>query len=271
MKSRETRQYAMLVRVRDFGDGHQALFTASTIGGQAFATVAAAVAQLSVHAKSKMVTPREGRASKKSARLALIQRIETIGRTAAVIAEQAPGFDDPFRLPELWRESDEMVLTVGRAFVRDAEGVKDQFIAHAMPDTFAAHLQELVDRFEEAVRGQEGVRTAQTAAQSGIGAAIESGLNAVRLLDVLVANQLQDDAVALAVWRQERRIGRSRKSRSRRGTAQPVEAPTAPPPVDSSVPLGGPVATAPPTAVAAPAVAEPKQPTAPDVHLAVAS
>jgi hypothetical protein len=45
---------------------HQDLFPDSSVGGQAFATVAAAVAQLSAHVQSKLSTAREGRGSKKS-------------------------------------------------------------------------------------------------------------------------------------------------------------------------------------------------------------
>ncbi len=49
MNARDIRRYEMLVRVRDFGSAQSDLFPASTLGGQAFATVAASVAAVSQH------------------------------------------------------------------------------------------------------------------------------------------------------------------------------------------------------------------------------
>jgi hypothetical protein len=38
-------------------------------------------------------------------------------------------------------------------------------------------------------------------------AALESVMEAVRKLDVIVANRLHDDAVTMAVWKRARRVG----------------------------------------------------------------
>ena len=43
MTTIETRPYEMLVRVRDFGEAHRDRFPASSVAGQAFATVGEAV------------------------------------------------------------------------------------------------------------------------------------------------------------------------------------------------------------------------------------
>ena len=136
MTRMEMRRYAMLARVRDFGQAHRDLFPESSVGGQAFATVAAAVAELSEHAVAKMSSAREGIRAMKDARHWLVDRLEAIARTARAIAADRPGFDDSFRLPRQY--SNAALATIARVFIQDAEATKDQFVAHGLPDTFVA-------------------------------------------------------------------------------------------------------------------------------------
>jgi hypothetical protein len=214
----------MFVRVKDFGEAHRDLFPESTVGGQAFATVGAVVAQLSAHVVSKMSSAREGQRAKPMARDALVERLETIGRTARAIAAETPGFDDPFRMPR--RQTDETLLMAGRVFVEDAEVGRSRFIGHGLPETFVADLSGLVEKFEQAIRSREAGRSARAVAQAGIGAALLSGLAAVRQLDVIVANQLAGDSAALAGWERDRRVGYP--NRGRNVAAAPTPAPAAP-------------------------------------------
>ena len=103
MNGLDTRRYEMLVRVRDFGTAHPHLFPPSTLGDQAFATVAAVVTQLSEHAATQLSgrgTAREGTTSKAVAREALREDLDAIIRTARAVALDMPGTDDKFR-PEL--------------------------------------------------------------------------------------------------------------------------------------------------------------------------
>ena len=69
-----------------------------------------------------------------------------------------------------------------------------------------SELHDLVEKFESAVRARDAGRSAQTAAQAGIAAALLSGLAAVRKLDVIVTNQLHGDSAQLAVWDRDRRV-----------------------------------------------------------------
>jgi diaminopimelate epimerase len=73
----------------------------------------------------------------------------------------------------------------------------------------------------------------QTATWASIEAALESAMEAVRKLDVIVANRLHDDAVTMAVWERERRVGYPKSGvASATSAAAPavrsVVAPTAP-------------------------------------------
>jgi hypothetical protein len=239
----------MLVRVRDFGAVHRAQFPESTRGGQAFAAVAAAVTQLREHSASKMSTAGEGRTAKNVARQALLDKLEAVGRTARAIGGDIPGFEDPFRLPRQ-RQTDQTLLTAGRVFVHDAEGAKQEFVAHGMPPDFPADVTALVDRFEESITRRETLRGTQAAAQAGTAAALLAGLAAVRKLDVIVANQLGSDPVALGQWERARRVVHQR-SRGSRAAAHTAAA------AGPAAPSLEPVATA-PAAAAAPAAEGPE-------------
>ena len=205
MRTIEKRQYKMLARVRDFGNTRRELFPESSPGGQQFGVVAKAVKQLSEQAMANAAAAGERASTKARGQRALIDRLEAISRTARVIAEGTPGLEDKFHLPD--PQTDEALLTAGRVFARDAAGFTSQFVGHGMPETFLADLDDLVATFEKATRYRTAGRNDQTAARASIEAAVESGMEAVRKLDVIVANRLHDDAVTMAVWERERRVG----------------------------------------------------------------
>jgi len=233
----EMRRYAMLGRVRDFGQAHRDLFPESSVGGQAFATVATAVAELSDLAVAKMSSAREGVRAMEDARHWLIDRLEAISRTARAIAVDRPGFDDSFRLPRQY--SNEALVTIARVFIQDSEAMKGQFVAHGLAETFVAELQKLLGNFEQATRDREAGRSARIAAHAGIEKALLAGLAAVRKLDVIVANQLERDPATLAVWERERRMESGRRPKATVPTIKPVPAPqVSDPPTPVSQPPG---------------------------------
>ena len=204
MRTIDTRRYEMLVRVRDFGDAHAHLFPAKGLAREQFAIVTAAAEELNTYAVSKMLAAREGASPKAMARKALRDRLETIGRTARAVARNTPGLEDKFALPA--RLTDHGLLTAGRAFAHDAGAFTPQFVAHSLPDTFLADLNELIEKFDQTIRERDAGKDGHTAAQASIDAAVASGMGAVLNLDVIVANQLHDDPVTMAVWRRDRRV-----------------------------------------------------------------
>ena len=211
MKTIETRRYEMLVRIRDFGNAREDLFPESSLAAKHFATVDAAVKKLSGHAAVKMSAAREGKSNKATAREALIESLETISRTARAMAEDTPGLEDKFYLPD--PRTDQALLTAGRVFGSDAGPFRDTFIAHAMPKTFVDDLHALVDGFEQAIHDREAGKDDHAAARANMEAVMSSGTAAVYKLDAIIANQLRDDPGAMAAWRRDRQVGyrRSRK------------------------------------------------------------
>ncbi len=220
MRTKETRQYEMFVRVRDFREAHRDLFPKKREGGQAFATVAAAVTQLTAYDDSKSKTSEEGKEAKAIARQALFDEIKSISRTAHVIARKSPGFGDLFKMPKSSRPTDQAVLGAGRVFADNAKSVRDRFLAHGMPETFVADLKRLVEMFGEAIRERQTGKERQAVAHRGLATALASGLDAVRALDIIVANVVRDDADALAAWEHDRKVEIPRRSKGR--TAAPA-------------------------------------------------
>jgi hypothetical protein len=212
----------MLVRIQAFGATHKDKFPDGSIGGKAFAAVDAAVAQLSHHALDKMATRREEIRLKAAARRKLAEQLEKIARTARVIAQDKPGFDDPFRVTRL--RSDQALVTAGRMFAREAERVKPVFVAHNLRESVLTELPGLVETLDQAIRSRDTGRIDQTAAQAGIDAAIASGLAAARKLDIIVPNAFEDDPIILRVWDTQRHLGRTRRPR----TAATAPLPTVP-------------------------------------------
>jgi molecular chaperone GrpE (heat shock protein) len=229
MKSIETRRYEMLVRVRNFGQTFGRLFPQSSLAGQMFGTIADAVKHLEEHNVAMMSTAPAAKNTRAIARDALRNRLEAIARTAREIAESTPGLEDKFALPE--GANDQELLTAGRLFVRDAEPFKAQFIALALPQTFVSDLTHVVDNFERALRDRDAGKSENTAAKASIESALASGLAAVRKLDVIVSNTLQDDAVTMAVWERERRVRYRNRVKAAVTPASP-----APEPPEASVP-----------------------------------
>jgi hypothetical protein len=224
MNEDERRQYEMLVRVRDFGGGYGDLFPASSVARRNFAAVAAAVAELDAQELAHMAASVSARAERKTMeREALLARLQAINQTARVLAEEAPGLDLHFEVPS--PATDQMLLTTGRKFARDAEPLSSRFVAHGMAATFVADLRALVDSFERALRDQGAGREGRRAARARTRAALASGLAAVRSLDAIVTNHLRDDVVTRTVWERDRRI--VHRERAKRTDAAPEPAPAA--------------------------------------------
>ena len=225
MNLNETRRYEMLTRVSKFGETHRELFPESSLGGRAFAVVAAAVAELTEHSRVRTSKRRMGQGARRTAREALIPQLEAIVRTARVIAVESPGFDDPFYLPR--RGSDQSLLTAGRSFVHDAQAHTAEFVSHNLPETFVTDLEERVEEFERSVRGLEAGRDGEAAARAATEVAFASALAAVRKLDVLVVNQLRADPVTMAVWERDRRVDYRKRTRKAAAPSAVVSGETA--------------------------------------------
>jgi hypothetical protein len=204
MTKRQRSQYQMFVRVRDFGITHAVRFPEGSEGSKAFAAVTAAVADIDAFNKQKQTGRRDGQHEKLAVKQALVKRLRTIASSARVLGRTVPGADAKF--PPLTRTDDVSVLQSGRLFLQEAEPVKDSFIRCGLPTTFVDDLQQAVTRFEQTIAGNSAGRIGAIVSGKGISATITQGIQTVRALDVLVANVLDDDQVAMNTWKRQRHV-----------------------------------------------------------------
>jgi len=246
MRSNELRRYEMFVRVVKFGDRYRTQLAASPPAKEAMKAIETVVTELGDHVVSKLSTDPLGKRARRIARERLWTMLEAFARTARAIAESTPGLEDKFQLPV--QGSDQELVAAGRMFARDAEAFKAQFLAHAMPKKFLADLAEAADRLDRATGDRQGERDGNNAARANIMAALAAGSAAVQKLDVIVANMLGDDRVAMQVWQQDRHVGVSTR-KAKKGKPAPAPAPAP-----------APVATTPPAPAQAPPVPAPASP-----------
>ena len=226
MTRHETLRYEMFLRVRDFGSSHREHYPASSPAGQAFAAVAAAAAKIDQHASAKRLAGEDSRKVKTNVTSAIRRRLTLVARAARLVAGTTPDDLGRFTLPAT--QTAEALVTAARVFVRDGQTHLERFVSLGVPKTMAADLQTLVNRFDEADRTWRAGQAERTAAQDGINQAMQLGLDAIRILDVIVPNTADGDPVLGASWRRARRQGRKAKPAATK-LAAPAESTGTPP------------------------------------------
>lgn len=224
MTANETRRYEMLTRVREFGQTCRACFEDSPQALRQFEIVATEVARMGEHAVGKMSSARQGVPQRAQARAALIERLTAISGTARALDPDVPGLGDRLRLPRA--RGEQVLITTGRLFAREAAPVASHFVAHGMPPDFITGLLALVERLERAIAVRLQEKSGHAAARARIGASMAAALDAVKRLDAFVGNRLQHDPVMLATWRHARHVRHARTSVAgvTTGEAPPPEA-----------------------------------------------
>jgi hypothetical protein len=233
MNVREMRQYEMLVRVRAFGVLQADRFPEGSPAKAALATIDQAVTNLTEYAVAQMAATRRTTEQRAVAREALLDALETISRTARVIAEREPGFQNTFQVPR--RKPATALLTAGRLFARDAAQSAALFAARGVSGSFISELTALVERFEEAIRGRQQVRKENAAARARIDAVLSAGMAAVREIDVLVANLFREDTNLTAAWVLDRQVQYPKPGKAQTPAATPA-VPVEPPALVERIP-----------------------------------
>jgi hypothetical protein len=219
MNAKETRQYEMLLRVRDFGNAHRELFAGSSVAQQAFAAVGRAIDDLTATDMRKMSASISARAGRKTAaREALTDVLLKVSQLVKVLRARGQT-TPPFELPE--SRGDQALLTAGRQFARDAAALEAEFTGHGMAPT---HIAGITAAFEEATRDRGMSRADHTAARTRIQELVSSALLEVRRLDLIIDNELAGDKVIEAVWKQVRRVDDPRRPRTTGAPEPPAPA-----------------------------------------------
>src|SRR6187399_86498 len=114
MKKPERKRCEMFRRVDEFGNVYRDLFPADSVAGQAFHVVKTVVSTLGEETVATMRVKRGGQFTRKSAREALIKRLEAMARFAQAMGESKPGFKETFQFPA--DTSDQALIAAGRLF-----------------------------------------------------------------------------------------------------------------------------------------------------------
>jgi hypothetical protein len=236
MNAQQTRQYEMLLRVRDFGNTHQDLFPDPGVARDTLTALGVVIADLAATDTAKRSATASARSDRKeAARQLLGDLLVKASQTARVIRAREPTLP-PFDAPA--RRTDQRLLAAARQFAKDAAPFDAAFVAHGMPLSAVADAAAAF----EAILHDRGVRRADhIAARARIRELLASAFGHVRTLNVIVNNEQGDDTAIQAVWKSARRVDDPR--RPRRPDAQDAPVPAtdgdaqAPPSSSSSLPV----------------------------------
>jgi len=239
MNKQQTRQYEMLLRLRDFGNSHGDLFAESTSATEAFASVNAAINELTTTDLVKLSASVSARADRQTiARKSLTELLLRASQLARVL--RARGVDvGAFELPE--SKSDQTLLTAARQFAQDAARFEAEFVGHGVAPTVIA---ESTAAFDKALRDRGMNRSGHKAAGTRIRDLIRTAMLDVRRLDLIVESVLANNHALRTSWKDARRVLRARGSYSS-AAAGAAPSPAPEPAADLPVPSDQPAASVP--------------------------
>jgi hypothetical protein len=210
MTDTERRRYEMFLRVRAFMTEHSTQFPATTLAGELATRLNNVIEDMDAHTmaqSSGRSATLQSSTSKAVARDELRRDLESISRTARVMANTMPGLEDKFRAPR--SVADQALLATARAFASDATPLKTEFTRRGLPDDFLEDLNADITAFEQAIDQKILQREAQVAATAAIDNTLDGGINIVRELDAIMRNQLSSDPASLAAWHSASHVERS--------------------------------------------------------------
>jgi hypothetical protein len=211
MEDRHHRNREMFLRLKAFGASHTDI-PSTTVWPQLLTDLNSVIAGLHGHVSSEEVgkgTKLAGTTTRAAARGALREDIEAIVRTARVIGETKPGFDERFRMPR--GDNDQAMLDLARgiaAIVADA-AVKAEFISHALPADFVEDLNTDIAAMQAAISDQSEGRADVKSAGVSIDETDAQGMKTARAMDVVVKNFFRNNAAVLAEWETARHVERA--------------------------------------------------------------
>ena len=111
------------------------------------------------------------------------------------------------------------LLSQARSILQEAKPFAATFVAHELPSNFLGQLLAAVDAFERARGERASSRDQRVAARARFEASMEAALRAVKQLNAIVSNKLNDTAGMLS-WNLARRVDYRRVRSSAAATPQ---------------------------------------------------
>jgi hypothetical protein len=200
MKQKIANLTATFKTTSDFGVKYAASFPPTSIGGQQFALITAAVTQtagLGAQQVSGGESAHAGVLSKVAARFHLHDDLLSItGAAHSLVLLGTPGLDGKFHMPR--SGSDQALLNAARAFQTDAAPFSAQFIQVGLPADFLTHLATDIADLEAAISAKGTGMGTQAGATRGLEDAAQKAAVALHILKTIVPNVFKNDPVKLA-------------------------------------------------------------------------
>lgn len=228
MEDSQHRSREMFLRLKDFSASHTDI-PATTVWPQLLTNLNSVIVALDGHVTSEEIGKGgalAGTATREASREALREDIEAIVRTARVIGEDQPGFDEKFRRPRGGNDQQLLDLARGIAAIVADPAVKSEFIRHAMPADFVEDLNDDIAAFLEAITEQSGGVAGRKSAGVSIDETIARGMSIARKMDAVVKNFYRNNAAVLSEWETARHIERA--PRRKKATRSETPAPSPP-------------------------------------------
>jgi len=201
----------MLQRVRDFGIAHRDRFPEASAAGKAFATIARVVAEIEALGVRKRVVAAEGREAMMVMRGTIMARVRVIARAARGLDR---GVAARKKLVVPSRQSYESVVETAAVFLKEAVGHEAALMDFGMPATCLAEIQSARDALVKALAERRAGRSGGAEAKADLAAAISTGCDAARTLDIIVPNMVADDPGLFAAWRRDRLVVEGKRAKA---------------------------------------------------------
>ncbi len=134
-------------------------------------------------------------------------------------------------LDRLWmprNRSDRALIDAGNSFLTQAEPIRNDLIAHGLPEAFLVELRNAVRGLESAIVSHRGSKAGRRGSMVNFDATMAEALADLKRFDAVVNNRIQDDPVLKAGWQIARHVEKVPATRSA-GKTDPPSPPSPPP------------------------------------------
>jgi hypothetical protein len=229
MTEREMRIADLGIRMRGFAVAKADDFPRNTIGGQKFAALIQAAANVELYGNKEVLEKGNGRRlseEKKALRAVIRRQMKVYRETALSIEPVQPGISESFRIPE--SHGEKPLIAEARSFVERATPLKPLFLSREMSETFLEDLTDAIDSFQACVDKCNLNRVNRSGTTALLRDALSQVIIARRELDAIVRNKYRDDKESLAMWETASHLERAPKkaaSSKGNGSSPPTSSP----------------------------------------------
>ena len=219
MKKQVIRTLDTLKRVNVFAAKYAADFPPTSLGGQQFAKIAAAVTQTGNLGEQQLTAGADAHSSilsKATLRLLIHDGLTAINRAAHSLAMLGTaGLEGKFQIPH--SRGDQKLVNAARSFITEATPFKARMVKLNLPVDFLDALKTEADAFETAASGKSSGKESRASATAGLSDTAHDAVIALHVADTIVRNTYKNDPQKLAEWTVASHIERTVKK-----TAQPT-------------------------------------------------